>query len=225
MFIVVAVAVGALTVVLAIALFGGKGKHLPRVGSSLLARDLASRVTLTPSDWGPGFAEDNPYEDMDMNEGVADHNCKYVREPTVGALAVLARNVKSTDEVVYDSSTFTVYQGAIFAQSDMVRTREDAQRCKTERDAETKVRWEDVHTVDMPTPKGFDDVVAEEGRQVTDEKGRKVDVYYTFLVGRKDAFVMQSYVSRYGTQVGNRSDAVNALSLMLSRLYSAPAEG
>jgi hypothetical protein len=87
-----------------------------------------------------------------------------------------------------------------------------------EKEAASKARWESIHQVDVPRPKGFDEVVGEEGHLVADENGRPADAYYTYLTGRKGRYLVQTYVTRGGTPAQNRSDATNALSLMLSRL-------
>lgn len=213
-----AAAVVAIAVVLVIALSGGKSKKNPHIDSSAVALKLARRITLTPADWGAGFVWDDPYENDDLTEGLADSSCKYAMQPIVDALAAVQRSVHATDQTVNANSVLVVYREPSFAQADAARFRVSTQRCRIVNGAEDKARWEGVHEVNISGLRGFDEVVAEEGHKVADETGSKADTYYTYLTGRKGQFLMQSYVARSGAQGQNRNDAVNALSLMLSRL-------
>lgn len=89
-------------------------------------------------------------------------------------------------------------------------------------DAGGKTQYDNVHEVAVPELKGFDALVAEEGHISASADGQKVDAEYTLLTGRKGQFVLQSFINRAsGAQEQNRDDAVNALSLMLSRLESS----
>lgn len=209
---VVAVAVG-----LAIALSGRDQGH-ERVRSAAQARDLAKRVALTPADWGSGYVRSDPYETDQVVQSVADDSCTLsVRQP-VNELAALERNAQKSDRTVADTSTVVVHRDTGSATADIARFRSDTRRCRTEYDAATKQKWEDVHAVDVPALKGFDELSGEEGHQVADEAGQKVDTYYTQLTGRKGQVVVQATVARSGGRGQNREEAANALSLMLGRL-------
>ncbi|WP_316751191.1 hypothetical protein [Streptomyces herbicida] len=197
---------------------GGKGGTKQDLESAASARDITRRVALAPTDWGSGFTRSEPYENEEKAEGVTDPDCNYVTQPIENALAVLQRSVKKKDGTVYANSTVVVHRNASFARADVARLRSDVQRCPTEKEAASRARWENVHEVDIPELNGFDEVVAEEGHLVADENGRPADAYYTYLTGRKGRYMVQTYVTRSGTSTQNRSDAANALSLMLSRL-------
>ncbi|MEV6052419.1 hypothetical protein [Streptomyces sp. NPDC052107] len=214
----VAVAVVAVTVVLAVVLRGGKGEKAPRVSSSSAALQSAKRVALTPPDWGSGFVQDDPYENDDLNTYFLDSGCKNVQAPLASALAEVRRNVKTSDRTVYAYSSVTVYSSPAFAQADAARTRQDGQRCPKQTDTMSKTRWEGVHEVAVPTLKGLDDMAVEEGRQVADQTGKAMNNYYTYLTARQGQFLMQVFVTRADSQDGNLNDAINALSTMLRRL-------
>lgn len=196
----------------------GKDGTEQGLGTEASARGITRRVALTPGDWGSGFTRSDHYENEAKNEGVTDADCNYVTQPIGHALAVLQRSVKKKDETVYANSTVVVYPNAGLAQADVARLRSGVQRCPTEKEAASSARWENVHEVDIPGLKGFDEVVGEEGHLVADENGRPADAYYAYLTGRKGRYIVQTYVTRGGTSTQNRSDATNALSLMLSRL-------
>lgn len=208
----VAVAVG-----LAIAL-GGRDQGHERVRSAAQARDLAKRVALTPADWGSGYVRSDPYETDQVVQSVADDSCTLVVQPPANELAALERNAQKSDRTVADTSTVVVHRDSGSATADIARFRSDTQRCRTEYDSATKQKWEDVHAVDVPALKGFDELSGEEGHQVADEAGQKVDTYYTQLTGRKGQVVVQATVARSGGRGQNREEAANALSLMLGRL-------
>ncbi|MFF4564946.1 hypothetical protein [Streptomyces sp. NPDC001435] len=197
---------------------GGEGGTKQDPSTAASAREITRRVALTPADWGSGFTRSDHYENEEKSEGVTDPDCNYVTQPIVNALAALQRGVRKEDRTVYANSTVVVYRNASSAQADVARLRSDVQRCPMEKEAASKARWESVHQVDVPRPKGFDEVVGEEGHLVADENGRPADAYYTYLTGRKGRYLVQTYVTRGGTPAQNRSDATNALSLMLSRL-------
>jgi hypothetical protein len=227
------VAVAVVVLVAAIAFFASIGgddggepssnsSKVPSVSSSTAARDLAKRVALTPKDWGGSFVRDSPYENTDRYWPVVDQDCKITSESPTAALDILIRNAKESDDTAFTQSTVTTYKGADSAKRAVARRREPLQRCPTQSVAGSKARVENVHEVDVPDVKGFDDLVAEEGHDTVDSDGQKVDSYYTYLTASKGQFVLQSYVARAGsqTQEKSRDEAVNALSLMLSRLES-----
>ncbi|MFI0215509.1 hypothetical protein [Streptomyces lydicus] len=221
-FIGAAAAVVALAVGLIFAFRGGSGPtnvpaKVPTPNSSAEARDVAARVTLTPGDWGPDFAQDSPYEDDALTEDVADQNCNFVAQPMVDALAGLRRSVKKSDSTVFAFSYLFAYKRADFAHHDADHFRADLQRCQTQ--YQDKAKFEDVHEVKIPELTGFDEVVAEEGRLAVDDQGNKANTYYSYIIGRKGNFLMGSDVTRSETGQ-NRDDAVKALKLMLTRLES-----
>ncbi|MFE0515679.1 hypothetical protein [Streptomyces sp. NPDC058964] len=212
--------VGGVAVLLVVTSHRNKDGKKPAVSTAAEARGIARRVALTPPDWGSGFTKGDPYESEDTTEGVTDQNCDYATQPIADALSAVRRNVGRTDGTALASSQVVVYRGAEPARADAARLRSEARRCPKVKEAEGNARWEGIHEVALTELKGFDDVVAEEGRLVVDGQGRKSDNYYTNLTGRKGQFVMQAYVTRNGsrTQAQNRRDATNALALMLSRL-------
>ncbi|MFH8633547.1 hypothetical protein ACH4CC_27355 [Streptomyces lydicus] len=192
---------------------------VPSVSSSAAAHDLAAHVTLAPADWGSTYVRDSPYEGDEMATSLPDQNCKLVAESLTDALAHQWRNAKNPDNTAFASSSLTVYKGADFAKRDIARQRDALRQCPSESETNDKRQWDNVHEVKIPALKGFDDVVAEEGHLGTDEKGQKTDTYYVSLTGSRGQYVLNSAVSRGpDTQEQNRTDAVNALSLMLSRL-------
>ncbi|WP_146022158.1 hypothetical protein [Streptomyces sp. CB02959] len=196
---------------------GGNASAIPNIDSSVAASDLAKRVTLTPADWGPEFTQDSPYESSELSGNTVDQNCNYVSQTLDNALATLRRNVKKPDGAVIAVSIFTAYQATGSAQSIISRHHDELQRCTAE--TQGKVRFDDVHAAAIPEIKGFDEVVAEEGHQATDQNGQKADISYTYLTGRKGKFVLEAESdSAPGSQVQNRSDTVSALQLMLRRL-------
>ncbi|MCZ0988833.1 hypothetical protein [Streptomyces diastatochromogenes] len=208
----VAVAVG-----LAIVL-GGRDQGHERVRTVAQARDLAKRVALAPADWGSGYVRSDPYETDQVVQSVADASCTLSVQPPANELAALERNAQKSDRTVADTATVVVHRDTASAAADIARFRADTRRCRTEYDSATKQKWEDVHAVDVPAVKGYDELSGEEGHQVADEAGQKVDIYYTQLTGRKGQVVVQATVARSGGRGQNREEAANALSLMLGRL-------
>ncbi|MBL1086589.1 hypothetical protein JK359_32310 [Streptomyces actinomycinicus] len=154
-----------------------------------------------------------------MSAENTDQDCKLVMQPILNAFGTLSRTVQAQDASVYATSTLIVYRSDDFARAALARWHDDATRCKTERDSANRVAWDRIHPIEVPKPKGLDDVVAEEGHSPIDEKGGPADTYYTYITGRKGPFLVQSYMARSGTQVQNREQALNALSLMASRLH------
>ncbi|UKY54820.1 hypothetical protein [Streptomyces inhibens] len=216
--------------VLAFAFSGGKDEgepsgtpaKVPSVSSSAAATDLAERVTLTPKDWGSTFVRDSPYQSTGLTWPAVDQDCKVTQESPVGALAALSRNAKEPDGTAFSGSSFITYKGADFAKRGIARQREPLQRCPKMSDAGSKLQYDKVHEVAFAELKGFDDLVAEEGHISVDTDGKKADAEYTLLTGLKGQFLLQSYINRAsGSQEKNRDDAVNALSLMLSRLKNS----
>ncbi|WP_329394593.1 hypothetical protein OHA45_13895 [Streptomyces lydicus] len=220
----------ALVVIVVVITFGSGGDDgggtsapatVPSVSSSAAAHDLATHVTLAPADWGSAYVRDSPYEGDRMAQTLPDQNCKIVAESLTDALANQWRNVKDPDNTAFASSTLTVYKGADFAKRDIARQRDALRQCPSESEANDKRQWDNVHEVKIPALKGFDDVVAEEGHLGTNEKGQKTDTYYVSLTGSRGQYVLNSTISRGpDTQEQNRTDAADALSLMLSRLAS-----
>ncbi|WP_148666644.1 hypothetical protein [Streptomyces sp. MOE7] len=220
----------ALVVIVVVITFGSGGDDgggtsapatVPSVSSSAAAHDLATHVTLAPADWGSAYVRDSPYEGDDMAKTLPDQNCKIVAESLTDALANQWRNVKNSDNTAFASSSLTVYKGADFAKRDIARQRDALRQCPSESETNGKRQWDNVHEVKNPALKGFDDVVAEEGHLGTDEKGQTVDTYYVSLTGSRGQYVLNSTISRGpDTQEQNRTDAADALSLMLSRLAS-----
>ncbi|WP_310716535.1 hypothetical protein [Streptomyces lydicus] len=194
---------------------------VPSVSSSAAAHDLATHVTLAPADWGSAYVRDSPYEGDDMAETLPDQNCKIVAESLTDALANQWRDVKDPDNSAFASSTLTVYKGADFAKRDIARQRDALRQCPSQSETNDKRQLDNVHEVKNPALKGFDDVVAEEGHLGTNEKGQKTDTYYVSLTGSRGQYVLNSAISGGpDTQEQNRTDAADALSLMLSRLAS-----
>ncbi|MEU9502057.1 hypothetical protein [Streptomyces sp. NPDC048196] len=198
----------------------GEPSSIPSVDSPAAASDVIKRVTLKPADWGNGYVADTPYENSDLTENTVDQNCNWASEPIKNAFATLTRWSKTSGKTVSAVSWTTVYKTPESAQYSVSDQREALQRCPTQ--SSGKSRIEGVHEIKIPGLNGFDEVVAEEGHQVSDENGNKVDDYYTYLTGRKGKFLLHTDVDRgeSGTQEQNRNDASSALSLMLSRLES-----
>ncbi|MFG3119489.1 hypothetical protein ACGF4C_34635 [Streptomyces sp. NPDC048197] len=198
----------------------GEPSSIPSVDSPAAASAVVKRVTLKPAGWGSGYVAQDPYEDNTLSQNVTDQNCNAASQPINNAFASLSRWSKTSDTTVATFSQTTVYKAADSAQYSLSQQSEALQRCPTVRNG--KSRLEDVHEVKVSGLKGFDQVVAEEGHQTSDENGNKVDTYYTYLTGRKGNFVMNTEVDRTGegTQEQNRNDASSALSLMLNRLGS-----
>ncbi|MFG2285521.1 hypothetical protein ACGFOU_05575 [Streptomyces sp. NPDC048595] len=229
----ISVGVAVVVIVAAVAFFAFMGgddggepsahpSKVPSVSSSAEARNLAKRVALTPKDWGDSFVRDSPYENTGQYWPVVDQDCKVALQPLAAALDTLYRNAKEPDETVFAQSSVMTYKGSDSAKRAVAQRREPLQRCPTQNLAGSKARLDNVHEVDVPNLKGFDDLVAEEGHDSVDSDGQKVDSNYTFLTASKGQFVLQAYVSRGGsdTQEQTLDDAVNGLSLMLSRLES-----
>ncbi|WP_407286392.1 hypothetical protein [Streptomyces sp. BP-8] len=195
---------------------------VPSVSSSAAARNLAKRVALTPKDWGSTFVRNSPYENTGQYWTFVDQDCKITSESLTDALDGLQRNVKESDDTVLSDSSLITYKRADSAESFVARQREPLRRCPKQGIAGSNAQYENIHEVKVPDLKGFDDLVAAEGHATVDSDGQKTDDYYTLLTASKGQFVLQASVTRNGseTQEANRDDAVNALSLMLSRLES-----
>ncbi|WP_158795006.1 hypothetical protein [Streptomyces sp. NRRL S-337] len=202
----------------------GEPSSIPSVDSVAAASAVVKSVTLKPADWGSGYVAQDPYENSDLNEITVDQNCNWSTQPIAGAFTTLLRSSQTPDKAVLAYSGTTAYKAADSAQYGLTEKREALQRCPTQRSGKTQL--EDVHEINIPELKGFDEVVAEEGHEVSDENGNKVDTYYTYLTGRKGNFVLTTEVDRSGTgsQEQNRNDASSALSLMLSRLEGGSSQ-
>ncbi|MFG2285515.1 hypothetical protein ACGFOU_05540 [Streptomyces sp. NPDC048595] len=190
---------------------------VPSVSASAVARDIAKRVTLTPKDWGSSFVQASPYEDSTPSWMVAGQDCQSKATSLVNAIDYLSRDATESETTAYASSALITLKGADSAGRAVAEQRDSVRRCPKQWVAGSET--ENIHEVDVPDLKGFDDLVAEEGHDV----GGGLDDYYTSLTASKGQFVLQSYVSRsgFGTRGQNRKEAVRALSLMLSRLESS----
>ncbi|MEU1402069.1 hypothetical protein ABZ471_06815 [Streptomyces sp. NPDC005728] len=211
---VVAIVVAAALVIV----LRGRGEEQAPIRNAAAARAVVKGVALVPGDWGLGYVRSTPYESDKVTEAVADDDCSLVGRPPEKALAALLRNAQKSDQSVVGTSMIIVHRDDDTAASDIARFRSDARRCQTETDSASSQRWEDVREVDVSSLKGFDELAAEEGHQVVDENGQKVDNYYTQVTGRKGQVLMQTSVARAGDQGQNRQSAMKAISLMLSRL-------
>ncbi|MFG3659615.1 hypothetical protein [Streptomyces sp. NPDC047706] len=196
----------------------GPDQEPERIRTAAEARDVAKRVALTPADWGSGYVRSDPYETDDVTHYVADDSCYIVAQRPATMLAGLQRSVQKSDQSVGATSGVIVHRDAASATTDIARMRADAARCPTELDSASKQKWENVRALDLPDLKGSDEVAGEEGHLVVDHTGLKADTYYTQLTARKGQVLMQATVVRTANQGHNREDAVNALSVMLSRL-------
>ncbi|WP_158744943.1 hypothetical protein [Streptomyces sp. NRRL S-1448] len=198
----------------------GEPSNIPTVDSPAAARAVVNRVTLKPADWGSGYVAADPYENSDLTETTVDQNCNWSDQPIKDAFATLMRLSKTSDGAILTYSWTTAYKAANSAQYSMAENRESLQRCPTQRSGKAQI--EDDHEINLPELKGFDEVVAEEGHEVADQNGNKIDTYYTLINGRKGNFILHTEVERTGTgtQEQNRNDASSAISLMLSRLES-----
>ncbi|MFF4286776.1 hypothetical protein ACFY0R_15845 [Streptomyces sp. NPDC001633] len=198
----------------------GEPSSVPTVDSPAAASAVVKSVTLKPADWGSGYVAQDPYEDNTLSQSVTDQNCKSASQPINNAFATLARWSQAPDATALTFSQTIVYKAEDSAHYSLSEERDALQRCPTVTSG--KMRLEDVHEVNVPGLKGFDEVVAEEGHQVSDVDGKTSDIYYTYLTGRKGKFVMNTQAARSGTgtQEQNRNDASSAISLMLSRLES-----
>ncbi|MBL1087281.1 hypothetical protein JK359_35890 [Streptomyces actinomycinicus] len=210
--------VAAVLVTLVLTRRGGEGT--PAVDTPTKAREVARRVALTPVDWGPDYVRSSSqYEGEDKSVQFADDDCQLVTQEGVNMLADLDRNVDKANKTVSATSKVVVYRDAGSAQADAARYRSDAKHCEKETKANSKLRWEGIRQIDISTVKGFDGVVsAEEGHTVSGPTGEKLDSYYTSVIGRKGQFLLQTIVQRASSPGQNRQEALNALSLMLSRL-------
>ncbi|WP_311137449.1 hypothetical protein [Streptomyces sp. I6] len=157
------------------------------------ARAVATRVALTPPDWGSGFTRHTPYEVDPAPEPVVRENCELAGRPSrIGTLASLQRNVAETASGIAGTSEVRVFADDATAQRYLADARDDIHRCPDQ--FRGKERWSGVREANPPEVAGFDELVAEEGRQVVTAKGAKVNDVYVIATGRDGRNILSAYV-------------------------------
>ncbi|WP_078067619.1 hypothetical protein, partial [Streptomyces jeddahensis] len=185
------------------------------------ARDLADRVTLTPADWGSGFARSDPYEDTSLDEVMVQSTCKLaVQKPRPGTLAAMTRTSVHNEDGVTAVAETRAYADQPAAEKFVADTRDSLHRCSTQ--TYGKVRWEDVREAVAPDVEGFDELVSEESRQVTYKDGSKANLIYISVMGRTGHTVLNAWAAGPPeTESRLRKLVTDGLQLMRQRLTSA----
>ncbi|MER5219019.1 hypothetical protein [Streptomyces flaveus] len=186
--------------------------------SSAEAHELAGRVALTPEDWGSGFsAPSEGYEYSPVGELTVLENCQLVdKSDRPGTLASLNRSVVTSDAEVGGYSEVRVYADTATAETYMADVNEAIHRCASQRYDGS--RFDGIREAAPPPLTGFDELVAEEGRQTMSD-GTKVDLHFTVLTGRTGEIVLEAHA--YGSKEAlpeTRKRAGDALALMQKRL-------
>lgn len=186
------------------------------------ARAVATRVALTPPDWGPGFARHTPYEVDPAPESLVRENCEFASRPSrIGTLASLLRNVTETATGIAGTSEVKVFADDATAQRYLADARDNIHRCPEQ--FRGKERWNDVREASPPELPGFEELVAEEGRQVVTAKGAKVNDVYVIATGRDGRNVLSSYVvGKADLDAQIRKYATDTLRKMHQRLGQQP---
>ncbi|WP_328396073.1 hypothetical protein OHS70_10680 [Streptomyces sp. NBC_00390] len=186
------------------------------------ARRLASRVALTPADWGPGFIRSTRYETAPVAESVVLLTCEWSsRAVRAGTVASVSRSVHEVASGLSATSEVRVFDDEDTAQTYVTDVRDGIRRCPAQhRDRE---RWVDVRTTPSPQVPGFDEIVAEEGRQVAAEDGTRTDRVYVLLTARADATVLTASAGGQTDALRKiREQAADGLRKMQKRLAQGP---
>ncbi|MFE3496802.1 hypothetical protein ACFXOS_27685 [Streptomyces sp. NPDC059175] len=225
----IALAVGAALVALVLAVvvvasLRGDGRGGPAAPPSLggtraaAAHALASNVVLAPSDWGPGFGRADPYEFDPADEDVVLGNCEYGgRAARSGTLAAVQRVVLHPSSGLTGTSEVRVFTDDPTAKRYVAEVPDQIRRCPTQHGG--KALYTGVHETPPPEVPGLEEVVAEEGSQVTADDGTGVDNRYLVLTGRTGRTVLRtSAVAGAGQEARIRRVATDALLEMQRRL-------
>ncbi|MEU0394398.1 hypothetical protein ABZ208_16750 [Streptomyces sp. NPDC006208] len=186
------------------------------------ARRLASRVALTPADWGPGFIRSTRYETAPVAESVVLLTCEWSsRAVRAGTVASVSRSVYEVASGLSATSEVRLFDDEDTAQAYVTDVRDGIRRCPQQhRDSE---RWVGVHTTPSPQVPGFDEIVAEEGRQVVAEDGTRTDRVYVLLTARADATVLTASAGGQTDALRKvREQAADGLRKMRKRLAQGP---
>ncbi|MFF9014578.1 hypothetical protein ACF09C_16620 [Streptomyces sp. NPDC014870] len=147
------------------------------------AHTLAAAVAMDAADWGPGYTRGNPYETDPAPEWEVKTTCEGLTQgKRHGTLAAINRVVKQPQTENIASTEVRVFADVATAESFLTDVESATRRCPEQYTGKT--RWAGVRQATAPTVAGFDEIVAEEGRQVTDDAGEKTDFPYVVYVGR-----------------------------------------
>ncbi|MFF3320949.1 hypothetical protein [Streptomyces sp. NPDC002889] len=233
---VLAAVVLALAVVLVTLLRGGGGNGGAESGSDSVspspvdsaaaraaARDLAARVALTTTDWGPGFVESDRYETSPVPESVVLETCEWsTRASRAGTLASISRTVYNEEFTLSATSEVRVYADEAAAEQYVADAREAIHRCPDQHQG--NARWTGVREAAPPKVPGFEELVSEEGKQVVADDGTKTNFVYVLLTGRANERVLTASASGDAKQTDRiREQAADGLRTMRQRLTQQAA--
>ncbi|MFD8194899.1 hypothetical protein [Streptomyces wuyuanensis] len=226
-----AAAVLALIVVLVVSLGGGDDDGGGSAASpaptdtkaaEAAAHAVATRVALAPPDWGSGFTQHKPYEVDPAPESLVRENCEFASRPSrIGTLASLQRNVTETASGIAGTSEVKVFADEATAKQYLADARDNIHRCPDQ--FRGKERWNGVREATPPQLPGFDELVAEEGRQVVSANGAKVNDLYVIATGRDGRNILSAYVvGKADLDAQIQKYATDSLQKMRQRLEQQP---
>ncbi|MGW7367702.1 hypothetical protein ACWGI8_30840 [Streptomyces sp. NPDC054841] len=216
----------ALAVVLIVVLNGGgeggggsaSASPTDSTAAKAAAHDVTTQVALAPADWAPGFVQNDPYETDPTPEALVLPTCEYTTRPNrVGTLAALTRSVFQTSSAIIGTSEVRVYTDEATAKKYLADARDEIHRCPNQHQG--KQRWDSVREAGPPKVAGFDEQVAEEGRQIVADDGTKVNNLYVIQTGREgDTVLSASVIGDVKQEAQVRKYATDALKKMQERL-------
>ncbi|MFF8608208.1 hypothetical protein ACF06X_19965 [Streptomyces sp. NPDC015346] len=189
------------------------------------ARALAAAVAMDAPDWGSGYKRSDPYEIDPAPEWDVRSTCElYDQSSRAGTLAAIRRWVTHPTTGLSGFTEVRVFRDAATAESYVNDVESGTRRCPEQRSG--KVRFAGVRQATAPSVTGFDEIVAEDGRQVADSEGARTDYPYVVYTGRSGAITLSvlDYDEAAGGSVPARltERATGVLKKLRERLENAP---
>ncbi|MFG2644733.1 hypothetical protein ACGFYP_27625 [Streptomyces sp. NPDC048370] len=150
------------------------------------AHRLAAAVALRPEDWGSGYKRADPYETDPASEWEVRSTCEGVAQSSrSGTLAAISRAVTHPVSGLISSTEVRVFADPATAESYLDDIENGTRRCPEQHS--DKTRWAGVRQATAPEVAGYDEIVAEDGKQVADADGKTTDYPYVVYTGRSGA--------------------------------------
>ncbi|MFD7320225.1 hypothetical protein ACFV9D_03905 [Streptomyces sp. NPDC059875] len=150
------------------------------------AHTLAAAVALDAPDWGSGYKRAEEYETDPAPEWEVKSTCEgFAQSSRAGTLAAIGRAVTHPVSGLISTTEVRVFADAATAESYLNDVESGTRRCPEQHSGKT--RWAGVRQATAPEVAGFDAIVAEDGRQVSDADGQTTDYPYVVYTGRSGA--------------------------------------
>ncbi|MFJ3580785.1 hypothetical protein ACIPPS_00895 [Streptomyces sp. NPDC090127] len=200
----------------------GVAAEVPDEAARAKAQTLAAGVAMDAPDWGPGYERAEQYQNDPAPELEVKSSCEiFDQTGRKGTLAAVRRSVRQPTTGLLHHTEVRVFADAATAESYMSDVESGTRRCQEQTSG--KVRFADVRQAGAPDVAGYDAIVAEDGRQVTDENGAKSDYPYVLYTGRSGAATLSVFA--FGEAAAGQAPlterATGALQKLQRRLEAA----